>query len=124
MSRGARPALSVLVVDDDEDFAESLALVIEDEGHTVTVANTLSECVATYGRRRFDLVMLDVRLRGESGVDCLEALRAVDPDVCAVMMTGYSVESVLQRALRMGARRVLRKPFGEGELMEVLASVS
>ena len=116
--------LAILLIDDDEDFAQSLALVLEDEGHEVAVTHTIADCVARFRERRHDLVMIDVRLRGESGVDCFEQLRAIDSGVCAVMMTGYSVEDVLRRAVEAGVRRVLRKPFSEDDLLRTLASVS
>ena len=115
--------LAILLIDDDEDFALSLALVLEDEGHVVGVTHSIGACVARYRERPYDLVMIDARLRGESGLDCYEQLRAINGDVQAVMMTGYSVEDVLSRALEAGVRKVLRKPFSEDELLRTLEGV-
>ncbi len=115
--------LSILIIDDDEDFARTLALVLEDDGHNVSCAQTTEQSVALHRAHRFDFVMIDVRLHAESGVTCFERLLAIDPDLRAVMMTGYSDEAALERALDAGARQVLRKPFSERELMQAVHSV-
>ena len=114
--------MRVLIVDDDVDFATTVALLVEDEGHRAEVAYSGEDALELGAAEQFDLALIDLRLPGIDGVDCLRELRTLCPSTKCAMMTGYSVEEVLSEALDSGAVQVLRKPFKEQELLALLAS--
>lgn len=110
----------ILVVDDDLDHAESLAVILEMEGHEVTVAGSGEEALEKFSAGEFDLSFLDLKLPGMNGVEVLAEMRRRRPGSRAVLMTGYRVEQLIAQAIDEGALRVLRKPF---EIEEVLTLV-
>lgn len=115
--------LHILVVDDDEDNANSLGELFELEGHRVTVAHSGEEAVAAYVNTAFDLAFMDVMMPGLNGVESFMAIRKMRPDAKVYMMTGYSVEQLLQQALDHGALGVLTKPIDIDKLLRSLDEV-
>lgn len=113
-------ALKVLVVDDDPDFAEGVALTLELAGHDVSFAYSGEEAVKKSGEQAFDLTLMDVRMPGMTGVESFLELRKLKPDAKVMMMTAYSVEDLLRRALDQGAVGVLHKPISEQTLLAAL----
>ena len=103
-------SLSVLVVDDDETIRETLTDFLAARGHTARAAAT-----ATAGRRAAaehspDVVLLDLRLPDADGHRLLEALRADDPEVAVVVLTGHADVPTAVRLMQQGAADVLEKP--------------
>jgi CheY-like chemotaxis protein len=113
----------VLVVDDDCDHAESLADVIEMRGHTTQIANSGEEALKYFRAGDFDFVLLDVKLPGINGVETFLEMRKIRPNVPVMMMTGYSVEQLVARAVEGGALGVLHKPFAALQVLELLTKV-
>jgi len=116
-------ALRILVVDDDRDFAESLAELLHERGHRVKLAFTGEDGVRELKEGHFDITFTDVKLPDMSGVDsCLE-IRKHKAAARVVLMTGYMVEEVVQKAVAAGALGVLRKPLAIGELFSFLDQI-
>lgn len=103
--------LEVLVVDDDETFGRSLALFLgDDERITVCdIACDLEAAIAATSDRHFDLALIDVRLKVESGFRVVEVLRQQHPELATLMMSGLDSAEVETRALACGAQGVLQK---------------
>ena len=116
-------ALKILVVDDDRDNADSLSELFEIEGHDVTVAYSGQEAVDIYAVESFDVAFMDVMMPGKNGVESFLEIRRTKPDATVYMMTGYSVEQLLQQATKNGALGVLRKPLDISEVMGALSSI-
>jgi two-component system, NtrC family, response regulator HydG len=104
-----RPA-RVMIVDDDRDLAESLAEMLELQGHTVQVASNGQEAVERHRKAEFDITFMDVRMPIMNGVDSFFEIRKLKPDAKIVMMTGFK-EAIVTRALEAGAAGLLNKPF-------------
>jgi diguanylate cyclase (GGDEF)-like protein/PAS domain S-box-containing protein len=110
----------VLVVDDDRDFADSLTEIIDAAGHPAFSANTARQAEALLNDEPLQVVLIDVRLGSEDGIDLIARFRELWPERLFVAMTAYaSIESALQ-ALKSGAYDFLRKPFHPDELMATL----
>ena len=118
----SRP-LRILVVDDDEDNAYSLGELFELEGHTVTVAHSGEDAIAAYTAMDFDLAFMDVMMPGLNGVESFMEIRKLKPEAKVYMMTGYSVEQLLQQAMDHGAMGVLSKPIDIDKLLRTLDDV-
>lgn len=115
--------LRILVVDDDEDNANSLGELFELEGHAVTVAHSGEDAIAAYVSESFDLTFMDVMMPGLNGVESFMEIRKLRPEARVYMMTGYSVEQLLQQALDHGAMGVLTKPIDIDRLFRTLDEV-
>ncbi len=113
-------SLEVLVVEDDKDFADSVAEMLELDGHQVTVLASGEEAVANYDEKAFDLVLLDIRLPGMSGLECLRAIRTINPIANVMIMTGAHTEQNRREAKDSGALHVLLKPFDPLRLRELV----
>lgn len=115
----AKP-LRILVVDDDVDAADSLAELFELEGHAVEVAYSGEEAIDAYRRSRFDIAFMDIMMPGKNGVESFFEIRKLRPSAQVYMMTGYSVEQLIDQAIAKGALGVLSKPV---DLDKVLAAL-
>ncbi len=115
--------LQILVVDDDRDFAESLADVLELDGHSVEIAFSGEEAIQRFATRTYDLAFFDVRLPGKNGVESFMEIRRRHPEAKAIMMTGYSVPQLLDQALANGAWDILPKPLDLERLQQLLTQL-
>ncbi len=93
--------LSILVVDDDADFARSLANFLRLEGNLVALALDGEAAVAKFTEQDFDITFMDVRLPGKNGVESFFEIRRLKPAAKVVMMTAHGVEE-LDRQWRAG----------------------
>lgn len=112
---------SVLVVDDNQELAENLAEILEDEGCEVAIAHSGEEALDVSAARRFDLVLTDIRMPGINGVELVRRLSARDPQAKFLLMTAYTSDSLLREAQTLGAvRAVLAKPLAVQQLLAML----
>ena len=95
--------LRIFIVDDDRDFADSVAEILQLEGHEVAVADSGERALEMFGGGNFDITFMDVRMPGMNGVESFLAIRKSRADDKVVMMTGYSVEELLTEAVDNGA---------------------
>jgi PAS domain S-box-containing protein len=110
----------ILIIDDDEDFAASLKLILESENYQPLLAHSEEEALESIGKNTVDLALIDIRLGQDNGIDLLPKLKKIQPDILCVMVTGFgSVETAVQ-ALNNGAYDYLRKPVNPGELLATL----
>lgn len=102
---------SVLVVDDEEIMREVLETLLTTEGYRVDLAKTGEEGLEAYGRRAFDVVLLDVSMPGIGGLRALEEFLKMDPEAVIVMITAYATFDTAIAAWEKGAFGCIRKPF-------------
>ncbi|MDQ3068841.1 MAG: response regulator [Acidobacteriota bacterium] len=111
----------VLLVDDDVVSLQVWALLLADAGVEVQVAPGAEACLRAVGERDFDLIVIDLRLEGDSGLDVMRRLRDRGVLVPFILATGHASVAVTVQAMRLGARTVLEKPLvGEDFLVPVL----
>lgn len=111
--------LKVLVVDDNEDAAESLQMVLEMQGHQVLVAHDGRKALEIAARERPDLVLLDIGLPGLDGYEVAARMRQ-DPATSRarlVALTGYGHDDARRRALEAGFDAHFAKPVAVGALL-------
>jgi DNA-binding response OmpR family regulator len=108
---------SVLVVEDEQDIAELLALHLRDACGEVSIANDGHEGLRLAFAREWDLIILDLCLPGPGGLDICRALRADDRYVPILMLTSKSAELDRVLGLEIGADDYVTKPFSISELM-------
>lgn len=110
----------VLIVDDDMDFAASLAGLLQLEGYDVHVAHEPQQALAELERRRPEVALVDVRLGTGNGVDLVRDFRQRNPDLVCVMVTAYASIDTAVEALQAGAYDYLCKPFHSEDLLATL----
>ena len=117
--------LSVLVVDDNRDSAESLALLLELKGHTVKTAHNGPDALRTLGAFRPHLVLLDIGLPGMSGYEVARRIRESSElsGVMLVALTGWGQEEDRRRTKNAGFDHHLVKPAAPAEVETILAEV-
>ncbi|OQY20325.1 MAG: hypothetical protein B6I34_08740 [Anaerolineaceae bacterium 4572_32.1] len=113
----------VLVVDDEEEIGILFQRLLGGD-QKVTVARDGYEALDKAKDQVFDLVFLDVRLPGMDGVETLEQLKKILPDAVVVMMSGYTVEEEIRRAMAMGAQDFISKPFRDPDQIMTIEQVA
>ncbi len=108
----------VLVVDDEPDLAESCAFFLERAGHEAHCATSGPQALELMAEAPFALVVSDVRMPRMSGMELLAAIKARDPDVEVLLITGYPDLQVAVLAIKQGAFDYLAKPYAEKDLIE------
>ncbi|MEO7456966.1 MAG: sigma-54 dependent transcriptional regulator [Gemmatimonadaceae bacterium] len=102
--------ISVLVVDDDRTVRETLADFFETLGYAARTAASATEGRQAAAEHAPDVALLDLRLPDASGLTLLEALRADDPEIGIIMLTGHADVPTAVRAMQQGALDFLEKP--------------
>jgi DNA-binding response OmpR family regulator len=115
--------LRIFLVDDSQDFAESLADILELDGHHVELAFDGETAVEKFREQPFDLTFMDVTLPGMNGVESFFEIRKINPLAKVVMMTGYSVEQLLKQAVEHGVVAILHKPLQMPKVFELLEQI-
>jgi two-component system response regulator HydG len=115
--------LRIFLVDDNQDFAESLADILRYEGYRVELAFDAESAVQKFREQEFDITFMDVKLPGMNGVEGFFEIRKVNPQARVVMMSAYSVEQLLAQAIDHGALGMLRKPFDTRQLLALLEDI-
>src|SRR5678816_2658845 len=119
--RNARKG-SVLVVDDEEIMREVLETLLNAEGYRVDLAKTGEEGLEAYGRRSFDVVLLDVSMPGIGGLRALEEFLKMDSDAVIIMITAYATFDTAIAAWEHGAFLCIRKPFQNEQISLTVAA--
>src|SRR5437764_8999721 len=114
-------ALNILVVDDEALIRWSLVESMTDAGHAVTEATDGASAIAQASLGRlFDAIVLDYRLPDSSDLHLLETLRGLQPAAAIVMMTAFSTPEMTSGALKLGAYRVVAKPFDVHDMVDLV----
>jgi len=126
--RARRPQVTagaglVLVVDDDDIVRRALTLSIERLGYRALQASCGTDAVELFRTRRAEIrgVVLDMVMPGMNGRATYLGLREIDPDVRAVLLSGYALNEEVQEILDLGVRAFLPKPHSSDQLAEALA---
>ena len=111
---------SILIVDDEQTIRAFLKQVLRSEGYRCEEAGDASEALEKLRGDAIELVLLDIKMPGRSGLDLLPEIRASFPDTAVVMATAMSDTSVAVHCMKLGAYDYIAKPFG---LDDVVLSV-
>lgn len=108
----------ILLVDDEVEFAETLAERLRLRSYNVTVASRADEALyAMDSGLKPDVVLLDIRMPGLDGLEALAEFKARDPEIEAILLTGHGVAASSVEGMKRGAFDYLMKPIEIGELI-------
>lgn len=116
------PSPRVLVVDDEALIRWSLAESLSDAGYTVSEAGDGAAAIAQASDgHAFDAIVLDYRLPDSNDLHLLETIRRLQPRAAVVMMTAFGTPELTSGAMKLGAFRVVAKPFDVHDMVDVVA---
>ena len=114
-------SLSILLVDDDENFRERMARALRDRGHEVRTAGGPEEAARLATEDSPECAVVDLRMPGGSGLDAVSSLKSIDPATAVVVLTGYGSIATALEAVRRGALHYLQKSVDADELLAAFA---
>ena len=115
--------MNILIVEDDDLIAESIAMALEDEGHFYHITSTLEEGLSAAREGQFDAVVLDINLPDGDGFQFAKAIRRNQIDTSVLVVSGRSSVTDKVVALHSGADGYLTKPFDRQELIANLTAI-
>ncbi len=111
--------MRILVVDDEKDIRISLKEILEEEGYEVLIAETGAHANEQF-LQGVDLVLLDIKLGNDNGIDILKSLKSQNPHIPVIMISGHGTVALAAEAFKLGAHEFMEKPL---RLIQVRACV-
>jgi len=112
--------VSILVVDDNKEFCQNVADILEMEDYAITTAYDGREAVELVKQSGFDLILMDVRMPVMDGVEAFMKIKEIAPDTSVIMVSAFAVEDLIKEALREGAFGSLKKPLDFDKLFGLI----
>ena len=110
----------IMVVDAKLSDRETLKAILEDKGYRVATARDGAEAIQMVKTKHYDIIFLETRLPDIDGVEVFEQVKEIDPQAAVIMMTGYTEDDFVKRAVSQGAYACIHKPF---DIEKVIALV-
>jgi len=117
-------AQQIHIVEDDVAFGKMLTSFLERKGFQVTVSLTGQNARKTISENNFDLLITDLKLPDDSGLDLLEFSQKTSPNTKVILMTGYAEVDTAVKAIKKGALDYISKPFRPEELLMIIEADS
>ncbi len=105
----------ILIIDDEHAIRESLDTLLTLEGFSVSTAGDGPSGMELLSRNEYDLLLLDLALPGQSGIDLLPRIVEMQPNLPVIMITAYGTVGNVVDAIRAGAENFVQKPWGQRE---------
>jgi DNA-binding NtrC family response regulator len=119
LERTTRPTSSprILIIDDEAAIRESLDTLLTLEGFTVSMASDGASGLDLVSTNEYDLLLLDLALPGETGIDLLPRITAIQPNLPVIMITAFGTMGNVVDAIRAGAENFVQKPWDNEKLL-------
>ncbi|MBF0433300.1 MAG: response regulator [Fibrobacteria bacterium] len=115
----------ILVIDDEDGFREIIKEILTDFGYDVSLAADGYEALDVYQQndKDIDLLIIDMNLPRQTGTECFRSLKKINPDIKAIMCTGFSLNEETEPILEEGVSGFIQKPFEMKLLLDLVAKV-
>jgi len=110
----------ILVVDNDKDMCWLIASILKEKGLCVDIAYNVKSALAKINRHQYEVMVLDYKLSGMSGLTVLEKTHQIKPPIVTIMISAFGNESVRLKARELGAYAFLDKPFNINRLKRMV----
>ena len=111
----------ILLVDDEEDLGWILRKIVQDAGHRLIFASTLTEGMQKFkSSRSLDVVIIDLRLGDESGLTFVKKAKTINGKVKVVMISAFGSPDIEHKARRLGVHHFLHKPLKPERLLDII----
>lgn len=108
---------NILIVDDDRNMLEVLNLRLEAEGYKGTTTAGAEDALKMAKDELFDLALVDLKLAGKDGIELMQDLHRITPEMPVIILTAYGTIETAVEAMKRGAYSYLTKPFDRRELL-------
>ncbi len=115
--------MKILAVDDELLICDLLNEFLSLKGYEVTVSTSGHEALLKFQESRPDVVILDIRMPGMSGIDVLRKIKDIDSTVRVIMLSAFGDSDTIQEAIRSGADYYMEKPLEFDHLMKILNGI-
>lgn len=112
--------IKLLLVDDEKGITDSLQGFFNTRGFKTITANSGEEALEVVKKDKPDIVFLDIRMRGMSGLDTLERIKKMNNKIKVIMLTIHEEKEMIDKAKELGADEYITKPFRVDYLEEVV----
>lgn len=113
----------ILVIDDEQGIRDMLSFELGQQGYEITTAPNGEEGIERVKKKKFDLVILDLKMPKLSGTETLKEIKKIDPAIEAIVATGYGTVETAVECMKMGAYDYIAKPFNINELSILIERV-
>ena len=110
----------LLIVDDELSVRDSLGKWFREEGYEIGTAESATDALTRMAENKWDLALLDIKMRGTDGIELQRRLHEMDPDLIVIMMTGYASVETAVTALKNGAYDYVSKPLDPDEIAHLV----
>ena len=107
----------ILVVDDDPNILKVIKMRLEAERYQVITADQAGKAKSLAKDNVFDFALIDLKLNGEDGIELMENLHQINPEMPVIILTAYGTIKSAVKAMRRGAYSYITKPFDYDELL-------
>jgi len=115
--------MKTMLIDDDVFIRDSMAALFEGEGCELTTFETAEEALTELDREAYDVIITDYRLPGIDGLELLNRIQDSQPLAMKVLITAYGGQAVNFRAVKLGAQKIVEKPFTTKTMEEALTQI-
>jgi two-component system response regulator HydG len=110
----------ILIIDDDMDMCTLLSRFLQRNGFETDAVHTGNKGIAKVGEQKFDIVLCDFRLGDKDGKDVLQEVKAINPQIIVIIITGYSDIKTAVDVIKLGAFDYITKPLIPDEVLNVI----
>jgi two-component system response regulator HydG len=110
----------LLIVDDELSVRDSLGKWFREEGYDIGTAESASDALTRMAENKWDVALLDIKMRGTDGIELQRRLHELDPELIVIMMTGYASVETAVTALKNGAYDYVSKPLDPDEIAHLV----
>ena len=115
---------TILIVDDDPSINAILNFILQQADYNTIITSSGEDCLKTVkDNHTIDLIFLDLKMSGISGIDTFKKLQKISPNLLVVMMTGHVDESLLKEVFSLGAYGIVYKPFDVEEILTIIKTI-
>ena len=111
---------SILVVDDDTELRKVLSSILSEEGYSVETVENGEQAIRVSEKTRFDLALIDIKLTDMEGTELLQRLKAKQPHIVMIIVTGFPTIENAMGAVNKGADGYILKPLEIGKLLQAV----
>ena len=101
----------ILLVDDNEELCKNLSDILEFKGYDVNTAFNGSQAIENIKSSAYDLVVMDVRMPGLSGIETLNLAKQINPDLKVILITAFADDFVYKTGLKSSELEIVQKPM-------------
>jgi len=115
-------AQKILIVDDNKDFADVFCDILRANDYEVSSCYSGERALILLDEDNYDIIFLDLRMPKMNGIETLKKIKEKYPEIKVIIMTGYSVDEMVHKALEAKASEVMYKPFEIEKVLSLLKS--